>query len=244
MTEEEPPKETIEKDETKNDPVQAEQDTDEDEDQLVIDETPAETSFETPMDTSQSETSKTSETSTENVPVPRKTRGRPKKANVVPKEPMEDKVDLVIKEEPKEDLDDILKPKTRMQLSRMGPKSKTWFPNASDRTGSSLTGKSKNLETVLKLTVTTVKREPKEPDMKVFAVSESVVIPDAFLDEKVRSKASDFKLDLGLDKLTGFFGKIKNLDQPEKPAKASSQEPTPKAVKVWTLLIASILSTS
>ena len=177
-------------------------DDDEDDNQLVIDETPndADTSME--------------------IEAPKKTRGRPKKDTSIVKEEQkeehkeEQKED--IKEEPKEDLDDILKPKTRMQKSRMtGPKSKTWFPNASERG----LNKAKNVESVIKSpTRTEIKREPKDPDMKVFAVSENVTILESFLDDSVKAKASNVSLHFRNESLSSFFGKLKNSED-ETPGK-------------------------
>lgn len=91
----------------------------------------------------------------------------------------------------------------------MAPKSKTWFPNSQER-GSKQSSKPNTLKSPTRIEV---KREPKDMDIKVFAVSNEVEIPKSFLDEKIKSKTSDvsnlnFRLPSGL---AGFFDKIEKF---------------------------------
>ena len=93
----------------------------------------------------------------------------------------------------------------------MAPKSKTWFPNSQDRGASKPTAKSPTMKSPTRIEV---KKEGKELDMKVFAASTDVVIPDSFLDDKIKTKTSDVgKLNLRLTGLNGIFDKIQITDE-------------------------------
>ena len=95
----------------------------------------------------------------------------------------------------------------------MAPKSKTWFPTQ-DRGSTKQSSKPNTLKSPTRVEV---KREPKEMDIKAFAVSDEVVIAQSFLDDAIKSKTSDvsnlnyFKL----SQLTGFFDKIQNFKEDE-----------------------------
>ena len=161
-------------------------------------------------------------------------RGRPRKVS---------EAEAVIKDEPMEVVtedteNDILKPKTRMSrmmASRMAPKSKTWFPNAQDRIGTKLGGANSITGSKLKSpNRIEVKREPKDPDMKVFAVSEQVVIPESFLaQEKIenatKSSVSGTDIKSRLSSLNNLFSKINDViekDNNEEVTKEQSTEVT------------------
>ena len=136
----------------------------------------------------------------------------------------------VIKEEPNAE-DDILKPKTRMSrmTSRMAPKSKTWFPNAQDRVGTKNALGANSINKLKSPNRIEVKREPKDPDMKVFAVSEEVVIPESFLaQDKIENSKfpSNGKSDIKsrLSSLNNLFSKINNKDDNEEVTKEPIEE--------------------
>ena len=132
------------------------------------------------------------ESPNESESVAKKTRGRPRK-------------DSIKKEE---DLEDILTPKTRMQNSRMGPKSKTWFPDS--RGPLQKSKNSPNLKSPPR--IPEVKREPKEPDLKVFALNS--VISDDFLSGQLQEKISNIQV-TKFEKLSDLMGKVQDLDKEE-----------------------------
>ena len=99
----------------------------------------------------------------------------------------------------------------------MAPKSKTWFPTQ-DRGSTKQASKPNTLKSPTRVEV---KREPKEMDIKAFAVSDEVVIAQSFLDDAIKNKTSDVS-NLNYFKssqLTGFFDKIQNFkeDEPVEP---------------------------
>ena len=104
----------------------------------------------------------------------------------------------------------------------MAPKSKTWFPNSQDRGGSKPTAKSPTMKSPTRIEV---KKEGKELDMKVFAASTDVVIPDSFLDDKIKTKTSDVgKLNLRLTGLNGIFDKIQIVDEEPVAAEVTNEK--------------------
>lgn len=161
-------------------------DDSDDENQLVIDETPA------------GDTSEDSEVS------PKKpARGRPKKVEV--------KVEPVV-----EEIENKTKPKSKMMMpTATQKKSKTWFPQAQDRNKPNKGFKSPDQALKSPTRVQDVKKEPKDPDMKVFALSESLVIQDCFLNETVQSKTANILVQPKLSSLSSLFSKIDNLDNEE-----------------------------
>ena len=96
----------------------------------------------------------------------------------------------------------------------MAPKSKTWFPTQ-DRGSTKQTSKPNTLKSPTRVEV---KREPKEMDIKAFAVSDEVVIAQSFLDDAIKSKTSDVS-NLNYFKLSqlnsGFFDKLQNFKEDE-----------------------------
>ena len=100
----------------------------------------------------------------------------------------------------------------------MAPKSKTWFPTQ-DRGSTKQSSKPNTLKSPTRVEV---KREPKEMDIKAFAVSDEVVIAQSFLDDAIKNKTSDVS-NLNYFKLSqlnsGFFDKLQNFkeDEPVEP---------------------------
>ena len=149
---------------------------------LVIDEAPPE---------DESEIEKPSINTT---PTKKKGRGRPPK---VPKniEPIENEPvtvkDEVVEEAVKlEKVVDVTETKPiKAPKMRMAPKSKTWFPS---REKSKTTSSRKILRSPTS-NVSEIKREVKEPDMKVFGLSEEVYIDEDFMSKNLKAKTETKK---------------------------------------------------
>lgn len=102
----------------------------------------------------------------------------------------------------------------------MAPKSKTWFPNnirderANKRTVFNSPPRQQQQQQVIK--EEDIKREVKEPDMKVFTVSDSIVIPGVFLPADLNPTTSIMgEVKSRLSKVSSLFSKVQALNNLE-----------------------------
>ena len=200
-------------------------DDDDDENQLVIDEAIPDQEIESPA-----------KVSTTPTPAPaRKGRGRPpkvsKSAPVVESKTVVNDDDMTYDKVDDEDSESKpLLPKTRMtrMMGRMAPKSKTWFPNRDEASKPKRVLRSPTPNT------SEIKREPKDPDMKVFGLSEDTVILESFMPEsvKVKTESSEKKNEVAsrLEKLREMMNKLNQSPQSSESEEKSLSE-TPEVRK-------------
>ena len=124
----------------------------------------------------------------------KKGRGRPPKVpkNIEPieNEPVTVKEEIVEEAVKPEKVVDVTEAKPlKTPKMRMAPKSKTWFPS---REKSKTTSSRKILRSPTS-NVSEIKREVKEPDMKVFGLSEEVYIDEDFMSKNLKAKTETKK---------------------------------------------------
>ena len=209
-------------------------DSDDDENQLVIDE--AHSPHQDELPSSEVEIQQSTTTSTNNViSSAKKSRGRPPKGTAKASLPHLDEAlaaeQSVVKEEdpkPVDEMDEDLEAKVlsdqpiktkpeRMKMarmSRMAPKSKTWFPNRD--TPATNVKKLVKSPPSISMEQQAIKKEPKDPDLKVFNLTGEVVVQEHFMSQDIRVKTetcdTKIKVVSRLERLKCVFSKINGSD--------------------------------